>query len=438
MGEVAKVLKIASAGERFADGAIVEPVQSEPGSQGFRLLLWDGTKSEIGVEVKHGDRAYFPAPIDPTLLRAMMLPSKRSKPEPVRKLVADMSNVVSQYVNLDENFVAALTRFVLSTWVVQSLPIAPWLAIVGPDSNPGHQLRRLLRCLCRHALSVANITVSELCSLPTGWNFTFLITQAELRPDLIRLLCAARNRDGQILRGGRLHHLYAPIATFAQTYPAPYGSPMSLEIPVIPTRAPLSSLDDSSEKRIADEFQGRLLGYFLDNASKVETSREQAVDLTYSMQELAQALAATTPDDAGLQKEIVGMLKTQDAAMRPVRSGGIEAAVIEAVLFYCHEGLRDRIYIGEIAEAAHEILIRRGEGVVLTARGVGEKLRHLQFLLDPRDSRGFALVLNPRKTSRAHELGRVFDVPTLQDGVSRCELCKVGTQPPKSELGKRN
>jgi hypothetical protein len=432
MGEVEKVPKIASAGERLADGAIVEPVQAEPGSERLRLLLWNGTKSEIGVEVKHGGRTYIPAAIDPTLLRAMMLPSQRSKPEEVRQLVTDISTVVSQYTNVGENFVAALSRFVLSTWVVQSLPVAPWFAVVGPESNASTQLRRLLRSLCRHALTLAGISVNGLCSLPSGWNFTLLISQAELRPNLARLLYAARNRDSNVLRRGRLHRLYAPVATFTRTCPDFHGSTVSLEIPTIPMGAPLSSLDDNSEKRIADEFQARLLGYLIDNTSKVETSKEKSAGLNYRIQELAQALAVTTPDDTDLQKEIVETLKAQDAAMRPVRLGGIEGVVIEAILFHCHEGQQDRIYISEIAETAQEILTRRGEDLVLTARRVGDKLRHLRFLTEPRDRRGFSLVLNQGNCSHAHELGRVFDVPTLQDGVDRCKHCGPGTNPKKS------
>lgn len=377
MDEVGKILKIATAGERFADGAVVEPVRAELGSERLRLLLWDGTKSEIGVEVKHASAIYFPAAIDPTLLRAMRLPSQRSEPEPVQRLVTDISKVLSEYTNLGESFVAALSRFVLATWVVQSLPIAPWLAIVGAETSQASQLRRLLLCLCRHALTLANVTVQGLCSLPSGWNFTLLVSQPELRPDSVRVLHAARNREGHVLRSGRLHHLYAPVATFAQTYPNLDGSLVSLEIPVIPTRAPLSLLDDSSEKRIADEFQGRLLGYLLDNASKVKTSKEEAVGLNYSMQGLARALAATTPDDAGQQKEIIEILKAQDTAMRPARLGETEGAIIEAILFHCREGQKDRIYIGEIAETAQEILNRRGERVVLTPRGVGGQLRHL-------------------------------------------------------------
>lgn len=305
-------------------------------------------------------------------------------------------------------------------------------------SGQAGQLRRLLRCVCRHALTLANVTVQGLCSLPSGWNFTLLVSQPELGPDSVRVLRAARNRGSHILRGGRLHHLYVPVATFAQTYPNLDGSLVSLEIPVIPTPAPLSLLNDSSERKIADEFQGRLLGYLLDNASKVETSRENIVGLNYSMLELAQALAATTPDDAGLQKEIIDIVKAQDTAMRPMRLGGIEGAIIEAILFHCHESQKDRIYIGEITEVAQEILTRRGEGMVLTARGVGEKLRQLQFLVEPRDSRGFFLMLNQKNSGRAHELGRVFDVSTFQDGVSRCDLCRAGTRPEESGRRERN
>lgn len=383
--------------------------------------------------MKHGGKIYVPADLDPTFLRAMLLPAHRSKPEPVQTLVTDISKVMTKYTEVSGNFVPALTRFVLATWVVEGLSIAPALAVIGPETNPGGQLRRLLRCLCRHALQISDLNVHGLCSLPTGWNFTLLINQSELSAAVLRLLKAARNADGHILRGGRLHHLHNPVAIFAQDCPDFNESTVSLQIPVIPMGARLSSLDDKSEKLIADEFQPRLLGYRLDNASKVATSsREKAAGLSHRIRELAEALAGTTPDDADLQEEIVEVVKAQDTAMRPARLGSVEGAVIEAILSDFHQGQKGRVYVGEITESAQEILRRRGETRRLTARAIGTKLRDLNFLTEERDSRGYALLLDQGNCKRVHELGRFFDVPTLQDGVVRCEHCRAVTNPEKS------
>jgi hypothetical protein len=109
--------------------------------------------------------------------------------------------------------------------------------------------------------------------------------------------------------------------------------------------------------------------------------------------------------------------------MRPARWGDIDTVVIEALLFYCHERKNDGIYVGEVTEIAQKILAGRGESVLLNARKVGGTLRLLGLRIEPRDSRGYMLLLTQARCRQVHELARGYDVPTMQDGVVRCKYC---------------
>src|SRR5713101_4971174 len=66
---------IATAGEVFPDGTLVELVRKdETGELG--LLKWDGTSATFAACLEHKGRTYVPPTLDPTILRAMRLPSR--------------------------------------------------------------------------------------------------------------------------------------------------------------------------------------------------------------------------------------------------------------------------------------------------------------------------------------------------------------------------
>ena len=192
------------------------------------------------------------------------------------------------------------------------------------------------------------------------------------------------------------------------------------------TRQKISILDDSAQLRIASDFQAKLLNYRLTNYQKVLNSTFDAPEFTSPIRELARTLGACTPDDADLQQEAINLLQARDVQIRSESWVDITTVIIEVLLGLIHEAKLRSVYVGEIAETASVILERRGDKRELEARGVGEILRQLNLVIEPRDSRGFKLLLTPLVSRRVHELARDYDVPSVADGVKRCEYCQFG------------
>jgi hypothetical protein len=244
---------------------------------------------------------------------------------------------------------------------------------------------------------------------------------------LWQFLNAVRNRDEYIPRGGRLLDLHCAIATYSEQ-PAGYTPKTfpGIEISVTRTRRKISILDDSARLRIARDFQPKLLTYRFTNYQKVLSSTFDAPQFMSPIREIARNLGACTPDDPDLQQEAIKLFQARDVQIRSDGWVEVDTVIIETLLGLVHEAKLRSVYVGEIAEAASEILAGRGDKEELEARGVGDRLRLLHLVTEPRDSRGFKLALTPSVSRHIHELARDHEVPSIGDGVKRCEFCDFG------------
>lgn len=417
---------IATMGEIFHDGMMIEPVREDSGAENLKLLFWDGEKAISSQRIFHGGYIYEAAAIHSSVLRDLMLPTQSVPYGSARQLLADISNVLDQYSGFPEYAVAEGSRFILASSFLGA-QTAPRLSIFGPETSGGLQFFDLLRCLCWHPLRLTGVTVGGLCSLPMGWRLTLLIRQEKLNPLLWQFLNAIRNRDEYIPRGGRLLDLHCAIATYSEQ-PAGYAAKTfpGIEIPVIRTSQKISILDDSARLRIASDFQAKLLTYRLTNYQKVLSSTFDAPELMSPIREIARSLGACTPDDPDLQQETINLLQARDAQIRSDSWVDITTVIIEVLIALVHEAKSRSVYVGEIAKLVSVTLEGRGDNWEVEARAVGEKLRLLHFKIEPRDSHGFKLLLTPPVSRRIHRLARDYEVPSIADGVKRCEFCNFG------------
>jgi hypothetical protein len=284
-----------------------------------------------------------------------------------------------------------------------------------------------LHGLSRHALMLSDVTASGLKALPTEWDLTLLIHQAELSAEVERVLSIGRRRLGLIPCGGRVRDFHCAVGTYTELG-AICGSDAlpRLEIPLVPALNGLPVLDETARQKIAEDFQPQLLAYRLDNFSKVLKAAFDAPQFTPSMQELAKSLAACTPGDPDLQAQVPEFLRFQDKEMRSAAWLELNTVIIEALLAFVHEAKADSIYVAEVAKAAEVILESRGEHQELEPRAIGPKLRTLGLNTEPRDREGIRLILTREVFRRVHELAYFYSVPSVHDGSMRCDFCREG------------
>ena len=402
------VRPIATTGEVFADGSMIDMIGSVQGGNP-RLMLWNGSKEIIGSLVEHDGRLYEPAPINSSVLRELSL-STRCRPHgSTREFLAEIYKLVANFVGLEEKSVALVSRIVLCSSLIDAVSVAPALIIVGPDTARANRLVALLRCLCRHALPLTGVTPAGLCSLPSGARFTYLISQTSMSDKLRLLLGHASNRDRRIPSRGRLLDLFGVQVIHSDSVPAGELWPhRSIQISMIPTGRELPNFDLDTQRQIMGDFQPRLLSFRRANLGAARKLRFDASKFSFALRDLALSLAAATPDDAELQSELFGLLQEHDAEIRSGAWIELNCVMLEALLVG-RESPGGDIYVADLAEIAQEILRRRGEREAEIDPGVfGKKLKLLGFPTEPRDAKGKKLRVTDAVVNRVRLLAHSF------------------------------
>jgi hypothetical protein len=410
---------IPTAGEVFLGGAFIEVVRAGDSARPS-LLLWDGQHQVTGDVVEFRGQQYKLRTTHDSILRTLKLPATIGTFESVRDLLAEICKSIGQFVGLPEKFTALVGRFVLATWIADAIPTAPRLLIEGPDALRACQLLQLLHCLCRRALPLASVSPAGFCSLPSGMRFTLLLRDTNTSAKLSNLLGAAIRRDNPILKGGELRDLFGAQAILCETGFGVEGwSAGSICVPCLPSGQALPILDHAAQARIVKEYQPSLLAFRFANYESASSTRFDCSQFATPLQELAAALAAATPGDADLQRELHALLQDDNSEMESANWVDPNTVIVEAILVHCREAKMESAYVGAIAEMAEQILHGRGERRKLDPGEVGRRIKNLGFPTEPRDARGVKLRFTNAVCVRAQDLALQLKVPV-------CTMAGVG------------
>jgi hypothetical protein len=162
---------IATTGEIFADGSLIELIGGIDNGNP-ELMLWDGAKETVGSVVEFKGRRYEHAAISRSFLQGLMLPTRSCPHGTTRELLAEICEVIKNFVGLNEKSASLTARIVLCSAIVEAVSVAPALVIVGPDTARANRLLALLRCLCRHSVPLTGVTPAGFCSLASGMRLT--------------------------------------------------------------------------------------------------------------------------------------------------------------------------------------------------------------------------------------------------------------------------
>lgn len=407
------ILKIASPGitrpiptfgEIFADQAVIDLVRADQNGPP-QLMLWDGRKETIALAVRHSGNRYVPGLIEFSVLRELGLPSHCRPHGTTRELLTQMRKLITSFVGLDEKSASLIGRVVLCSHLIEALPVAPSVMIVGPDIAQGNQLMALLRCVCRHSLSLTGVTPAGFCSLASGAKFTYLINQEKLSHKLLGLLDDASSRDRKIPFRGRLLDLFGVQVIHAVGSEGPLRA---IPVSMIPLGQKLPAFDLDTEHQITDEFQAKLLNFRRANLAAARSLHFDTSKFSFALRDLAWSLAAATPDDQQLQNEAFELLQDMDKQIRSENWVDLNAIVVESLLVVCKENESSEAFahVSDLAQIAQEILKRRGgEEAPMDVGQYGKRLKFLGFTTE-RDAKGKKLRLTETVRNRAQQLAR--------------------------------
>jgi hypothetical protein len=405
---------IATAGEVFADGATIELIAGVK-PEHPELLLWNGSTEIIGPIVEYRGQQYEPAKIEASILRQLTLPARCCPHGSTREFLTEICNLMTNLVGLDEKSASLAARIVLCSAVVNALSIAPALVITGADAARASRLVTLLRCVCWHPVSLTSVTPASFCSLASGMRYTFLISQASVSDKLRKLLDDSSNRDQKIPFRGRLLDLFGVQVIHSDSFLVADSWPLrSIQITTTPNEVALPAFDQDAQRRIATEFQAKLLSFRRANLGAAERLNFDASKFSSALRDLSRSLAAATPDDAELQAEVFELLREEDTESRSARWTDWSVIAVEVVLIAYKESPGDGVYVAELSNIAQALLNGRGDASTIDPGAFGRRLKLLGFVTEPRDAKGKQLRLTEAVRNRALRLAHDLDIPEFE------------------------
>lgn len=419
---------ILSSGEVFPDGTLIELVSESSDSGRLNLLLCNGARSHVAAEIEYAGRTYAPIFLEPSVANAIAWPQCLCDYGSTRELFDRILALITTHFGFPEPFARLLVYFVFSTWFSDRLTVVPTLAIASRTTADGIRLLRFLRCACRRSLLLADVSRTDLLSLPLLLSPTLLLDRPKLTNSLQRFLASSNRRGVAAIRKGKVLQVACPKALHFGRVEVPQGIGSGVIRIGLPECPQVVELSDRALHDIAVELQGKLLAYRCSNLTKIRVCRLRGTDFTRETEELAMNLASCVVSDADLASGLTPLMLEQDERFRQEVEYQFETAIIEALLACCHEMEKDRVQVKEIASLANTILSSRGESVAYNPEEVAHRLDAFE-LPRTRSSTGSFLVLSSMTRQTVHRLACLYRVPSIQSlraGCAECENLRPG------------
>jgi hypothetical protein len=406
--------------DQLLDGTSAELVR-EPATGHLSWLVFDQNSSKISRQVEFQDLASAPAGFNPSILRAITLPSKCGNLRPTAELFAAVREPLTRH-GFPEIVAFPASYFIFSSWFPECLPVAPCLWITGPR-HESDLLLQLLRCMVRHPLPLRDVTRGGLFSLPMDLQLTLLIAQEKMSRSIWELLCASNHRNAYIPLKGSLQNIFCAKAVYRGFgYAEENFDDSALHINLSPSQGRFPILDPKEMQEIVENLQPALLAYRLRNIAKVRESMFDLPELSSGIRILARVLGAPIVGSPELQAGLVPVLREYHEESMAAHWFDPRCIAIEAALYHCHNGEEGKIHVGKITDTANAILKGRGKTTQLEAKEIGTILRS-QGLSPKRDRKGFAIRLDDRICRQIHQLANSFHVAAAQADIGMCTHC---------------
>lgn len=416
---------IQTAGEFLPDGVALELFRAPSDPEQVRVLAWRERILAEGLQISHGGRSYEPLRVDPSVSKALRLPTRIAPPETTRQLFDSVHDLLSSRLAQFEPCITRMVFAVFASWMALALPMAPLLWVFAPAGSPKNLVLQLLSLVCRRPLPLVAIRRADLLRLPMALHPTLLLDEPDIQPAMQTLLQASSHRGLNVASGRGVVDLFGPKIIFSRKLP--HGTALETGVfrtALIPVPGQLPPLDRATEENIAEEFQARFMGYFLRNFSRVRRPSIDVTNLTGPVQDLARSLGAAVVDDE-LPKRIVSLLADEDEEIRADCARSFDSVVVEAGLFFIHQGGWSKVRAESTAEKVEAIYKGRGSDRKASPENVGWAWKRLGIPSGRINRAGNGIELSVATSRLIHKLAISFGVRAIQGGLrADCRYCR--------------
>jgi hypothetical protein len=419
------------------DGCYLELSQSDDIPN---LVKYEIKTQEItsGRWFKLKGRQFVP-PEEDELTRHVRIPKYYSKSDvSVSSLLRQIDEFLSSCLDLDARHRFLLVCFVLSTWLVDRLPIAPILSIVGPPQSGKTTVLNALYLLCRRGLLTSDISSAAFNRTCDRLIPTVLIDNtatAGQERKLIHLLRSGNTPSIVDSSGSQSYGTYgAKVVSWTEL---PDDDALNSRCIIISmqqnSRMDLLRTTDSRIVSLAYELQGQLQTYRWQKYGTLQLPQTPgAKSLRSRDRDLYEALALPIADDREACERLMECMEKQHdlhTQSLPPKHAAVLGTLFHQIHLHTEQGT---LTIGRLTEEVNLNLERAGEHFRLTSKAVGTALTSLGlFFARTRTSSGWEGCLDRAARKLVHDLVSRHGMDGFADYLPSekpsepCEFCKA-------------
>lgn len=429
----------------LADGTLVELVEDPADANRTLLAVCKGATVEYLDQFKDGDRILKPSPRTNEVLKPIRLPRGVSPYGSAKALLKVLEGLISRCIEIDPRYIPVLADFVLSTWFVDRLSVAPYLSVVGLPQSGKTTLLKLLSLLCRRSLLISDITSASFYTACAQFMPTILIDEAGTfrnNRQLRHILRTGTTRDVVAVRANHTFHAYgAKVLSWLEP---PDDSALNSRCILIPmfetTQTNLSQPNDPEVERAATALQAQLLQYRLENYSKVGPAPLKGDEgLRPRSRDLLWALSAASLQDPARSQTLLEFFNSGNAVpLEPLTSE--QNAVVLTLFAFIHAGENVlSLRTSDLTRNVNHCLRLSGEKMSLAPRKVGAVLTSLGFSNRTRGNSGWCVYFNQGDIKKIHQLAENYGIDRASQRLiesligrkfspEKCALCQAAVK----------
>jgi hypothetical protein len=417
------------------DGTLVEMIEDPCNAANSLFAVYKNGIVQNAARVECNDRVLVPIPRQQGIFKHVRLPRGSQPPESSLLLFAGIVTLILGCVDISRDDAILVAAFVMSTWFIERLSVAPYLALVGLPQSGKTTMLQVLNLVCRRPLLTADITSAAFYQVYEKLSPTLLVDETLTignRRALFHLFKTGTTRGSITFRKGRSLKAFGPKVISCTELPNDAGLNSRCVIISMHETSRTNLAKPSGKKilDIADDLQKQLLRYRLENYNSLTLPNVEGDERLHPRtRDLYQALALPFGSAADMRGYLVRLFETQQEINREPLSPA-PAAVLRFLYDFIHSHpMEGKCGNKELTAGVNLKLGLLRETFRLTPHEVGRSLTSLGFTNRKRTNVGFTLWLDLTTRKRIHKIAHDYDVDQESrfggEGIGNdCELCK--------------
>jgi hypothetical protein len=413
------------------DGTLLDTIEDANNSAKTQLAIYREHRVSYADRYETDDRIYVPISRATGILAHVQFARGATPYVSTIRLLAAVSATICWCMDVSDFQGMLLSCFVVSTWLLERLPIAPYVAFVGLPRSGKTTALRVMSLLCRHSLFTSDISSAafyETCNRVTP---TILIDETATAGDqraLFHLLRTGSTKGPVAVRKNNVYNAYGPKVVCWTELPRDAAlNSRCLIVPLQETdRTDLQRPTDRKILEHTDLVRQMLQQYRLQNLNCLSLAPVPGVDrLNSRSRDLYESLALPI-NDANIREFLAMQLEDQQNFNREPLSP-VQSAVLRALDEHIHENAAAAIYSNKkLTQVVNLNLEATQELFRVSPHEVGRILTTFGLTDRARTNSGYVLHLTRDMRKKIHGLIRHYRVAIYHcPNRDQCEFCAV-------------